>query len=176
MGTRVERQRRRVDTLLHGLRTWRRRAGFALADLEVQARPLMQLPLVGVLLQHPAECLLGRAKLTALQRLEPPLVEGDGLDVARPLLEQGSPRGRCRLRLGNGGFATCFSGGGLGGGAAAASPSGLLGARAARGPWKIPNIWRRAPATLAKQCCTVKIDPRRSSLLRRGSSLLCYWT
>ncbi len=75
----VDRERRRVQPLVHGLRRILALCGLTLADVQVQAHPLVKFFLVRILPEHRFKSVDRCAVVVPLQRLEAPFVQRHSL-------------------------------------------------------------------------------------------------
>ena len=80
----VQRDSRGVDRFGRRLRSGGPPSGLPFADLQVEPRPLDQLPFAWIALDDAAEAIGGGLEIVALQRADPRLVDGEGLVERRP--------------------------------------------------------------------------------------------
>src|SRR5262245_61628331 len=147
----VERHRRRIHPLLGGSGIGLLRHQLALADLEIEARALEELALVGITLDDAAQGVGGGGKVMTLKGLKAALVEGDGFVIGR------LPQWRRRWLRSSG---SRVNGGGAGGFGARRTPGGrngpppgglTSGGAGAGGPARLRHRSRRAVGSVSRK-------------------------
>src|SRR5262249_361800 len=92
----VERDRRRVQSLVDGLRSRFDGGDLAAADVQVQLYPLVELLLFGKLLQYCFESIRGTRVVMLLQAFKTAFVQCDSLEIRRSSSRRGRRSGHRR--------------------------------------------------------------------------------